>query len=74
MLEESFLSFLGLGVQPPAASWGALLSSGAQQLNPLKIAWWLLVFPAGMMAVTLIALNMLGDALRDALDPKSLKK
>jgi peptide/nickel transport system permease protein/oligopeptide transport system permease protein len=73
MLEESFLSFLGLGVQPPAASWGSLLSSGAQLLNPLKIAWWLLVFPGGLMALTLIALNVLGDALRDALDPRSRK-
>lgn len=70
MLEESFLSFLGLGVQPPAASWGALLSSGAQQLNPLKIAWWLLLFPGGMMALTLIALNLLGDSLRDQFDPR----
>ena len=67
MLDESFLSFLGLGVQAPQASWGTLLSDGAQALNPVRSHWWLLVFPATAMSVTLIALNFLGDALRDAL-------
>lgn len=67
MLDESFLSFLGLGVQPPQASWGSLLSDGAQTLNPVRIHWWLLIFPALFMSATLLALNFLGDALRDAL-------
>ena len=67
MLDESFLSFLGLGVQAPQASWGTLLSDGAQALNPVRSHWWLLLFPAGMMSLTLLALNFLGDALRDAL-------
>jgi peptide/nickel transport system permease protein/oligopeptide transport system permease protein len=67
MLDESFLSFLGLGVQPPQASWGSLLSDGAQTLNPVRIHWWLLIFPALAMSTTLLALNFLGDALRDAL-------
>jgi len=67
MLDESFLSFLGLGVQAPQASWGTLLSDGAQALNPVRSHWWLLVFPATAMSLTLIALNFLGDALRDAL-------
>jgi oligopeptide transport system permease protein len=71
ILDESFLSFLGLGVQAPQASWGSLLSDGAQVLNPVKSFWWLLVFPALVMSVTLLALNFLGDALRDALDPRA---
>jgi peptide/nickel transport system permease protein/oligopeptide transport system permease protein len=67
MLDESFLSFLGLGVQPPQASWGSLLSDGAQALNPIESHWWLLAFPAACMSLTLLALNFIGDALRDAL-------
>ncbi len=70
ILDESFLSFLGLGIQPPQASWGSLLSEGAQAINPLKIYWWLLVFPAVTMSATLLALNYLGDRLRDTLDPR----
>lgn len=70
VLDESFLSFLGLGIQAPQASWGSLLSDGAQVINPIRSNWWLLVFPAIVMSVTLLALNFLGDALRDALDPK----
>jgi peptide/nickel transport system permease protein/oligopeptide transport system permease protein len=70
ILDESFLSFLGLGIQAPQASWGSLLSDGAQVINPVKSYWWLLVFPALVMSVTLLALNFLGDALRDALDPR----
>ena len=71
ILVESFLSFLGLGVQAPQASWGSLLSDGANAINPVKSYWWLLVFPAAVMSVTLLAMNFLGDALRDALDPRS---
>lgn len=71
ILDESFLSFLGLGVQAPQASWGSLLSDGAQVINPVKSYWWLLVFPAMVMSVTLLSLNFLGDALRDALDPRA---
>ena len=67
ILDESFLSFLGLGVQAPQASWGTLLSDGATALNPVRSHWWLLVFPAAAMSVTLLSLNFLGDALRDAL-------
>ncbi len=70
ILDESFLSFLGLGIQAPQASWGSLLADGAQVINPIKSNWWLLVFPAVVMSVTLLALNFLGDALRDALDPR----
>lgn len=72
IIDESFLSFLGLGVQAPAASWGSLLADGAASLNPIFIRWWLVAFPAAAMAITLLALNFLGDALRDALDPRQL--
>jgi len=70
VIGESFLSFLGLGIQAPQASWGSLLADGASALNPLKIRWWLVLFPAMAMAITLLSLNILGDALRDALDPR----
>lgn len=70
ILDESFLSFLGLGIQAPQASWGSLLSDGAQVINPIRSNWWLLVFPALVMSITLLSLNFLGDALRDALDPR----
>jgi peptide/nickel transport system permease protein/oligopeptide transport system permease protein len=70
IIDESFLSFLGLGVQSPMSSWGSLLSDGAGALNPIRIRWWLVVFPAIAMATTLLSLNILGDALRDSLDPK----
>ncbi len=73
ILEESFLSFLGLGVQAPAASLGSLISEGAQYLNPFEIQWWLILFPAGTMALLLLMLNLLGDGLRDAMDPRKKK-
>ena len=71
ILDESFLSFLGLGISDPQASWGSLLSDGKNAINPLRSYWWLLVFPAAAMSLTLLALNFLGDALRDALDPRA---
>ena len=67
MLEEAFLSFLGLGVQPPMASWGSLASEGAIAMEPYP---WLILFPSLVLTVTLFSLNFLGDALRDALDPQ----
>ncbi len=70
MLLEAFLSFLGLGVQPPDASWGVLINEGQQNM---EIFPWLLIFPAFFFALTLFCLNFLGDGLRDALDPKSAK-
>ena len=68
VLDESFLSFLGLGIEEPASSWGTLLKEGAGAVNPLISRWWLLVTPAVAMGGTLLALNFLGDALRDAFD------
>jgi peptide/nickel transport system permease protein/oligopeptide transport system permease protein len=74
ILYESFLSYLGLGVQAPQASWGTLIAEGARQINPIRIYWWLLAFPAGLLVVTLMALNFLGDALRELVDPLSAKR
>ena len=71
ILDESFLSFLGLGINDPQASWGSLLSDGKNVINPIRSYWWLLLFPAAAMSLTLLALNFLGDALRDALDPRA---
>jgi len=70
MLFEAFLSFLGLGVEPPRVSWGLLASDSLEALNPLATTWWLVLWPALAMGSTLLALNALGDGLRDALDPK----
>ena len=71
ILQESFLSFLGIGVKPPLPSWGNLAADGLEQLNLVQSQWWLLVFPCIMLAITLLALNFVGEALRTALDPKS---
>ncbi|MGD0253254.1 MAG: ABC transporter permease [Verrucomicrobiota bacterium] len=70
ILYESFLSYLGLGVQPPMASWGTLIAEGVGQINPIRIYWWLIAFPGGVLVATLLALNFLGDGLRDAWDVK----
>jgi oligopeptide transport system permease protein len=70
MLLEAFLSFLGLGVQPPLSSWGVLIKDGAEKMEEF---WWLLVFPGTIFSLTLFSLNFLGDGLRDALDVRSSK-
>lgn len=70
MLLEAFLSFLGLGVQPPASSWGLLISAGVETMEEYP---WLLVFPGMALTLTLFALNFLGDGLRDALDVRASK-
>ena len=67
ILTESFLSFLGLGVQEPATSWGTLINEGAREMQTTP---WALLFPAALMALTLLCFNLIGDALRDALDPR----
>ena len=67
ILIESYLSFLGLGVQEPLTSWGVLIKQGASEM---ETAWWLLIFPATFLAVTMFCFNFIGDGLRDALDPK----
>ena len=68
MLLESFLSFLGLGIQPPMSSWGTLIKDGVESMEEYS---WLLVYPGITFTVTLFALNFFGDGLRDALDPKT---
>jgi oligopeptide transport system permease protein len=70
MLLEAFLSFLGLGVQPPMSSWGVLIKDGAEKMEEYP---WLLEFPAAIFSLTLFSLNFLGDGLRDALDVRSSK-
>ncbi|MSU72847.1 MAG: ABC transporter permease [Opitutus sp.] len=70
MLLEAFLSFLGLGVQPPMSSWGVLIKDGAEKMEEF---WWLLIFPGTVFSLTLFSLNFLGDGLRDALDVRSSK-
>ena len=68
MLLEAFLSFLGLGIQPPQSSWGVLISSGVETMEEYP---WLLIFPGLALSITLFSLNFLGDGLRDALDPRA---
>jgi oligopeptide transport system permease protein len=71
ILQESFLSFLGIGIQPPLPTWGSLAGEGLSEgLNPVVSRWWLLVVPCALLGVTLLSLNFLGDGLRDLLDPK----
>jgi len=71
MLLEAALSFLGLGIQPPDASWGVLIQEGARSLESYP---WLLLYPGIFFSTTLLALNLLGDGLRDAFDPKSMSQ
>ena len=73
ILYESFLSYLGLGVQPPHASLGSLIAEGTAQINPIRIYWWVVVFPGVTLISMLLALNFVGDGLRDAFDPRSLR-
>jgi ABC-type dipeptide/oligopeptide/nickel transport system permease subunit len=71
ILQESFLSFLGIGIQPPVPSWGNLASDGVTAINNVESFWWLLAFPCGLLSLTLLSLNFIGDGLRDAFDPKT---
>ncbi len=68
MLQEAFLSYLGLGISEPQTSWGLLISDGAGSLNPIRVYWWLVLFPGALLALTLFCLNAVGDGLRDAFD------
>jgi oligopeptide transport system permease protein len=69
ILQESFLSFLGIGVRPPLPSWGNLASEGLAEINPYRSNWWLLMFPCGLLAMTLVSLNLVGDALKAWIAP-----
>ncbi|MDX2117598.1 MAG: ABC transporter permease [Planctomycetota bacterium] len=70
ILQESFLSFLGIGVRPPLPSWGNLAADALSELNPYESNWWLLLFPCVLLGLTLLALNFVGEGLREAFDPK----
>lgn len=70
ILQESFLSFLGIGVQPPLPSWGNLAAEGLSELNPVRARWWLLLWPCVLLAITLLSLNFVGEGLRVLFDPK----
>jgi ABC-type dipeptide/oligopeptide/nickel transport system permease subunit len=74
ILQESFLSFLGIGVKPPLPSWGNLAAEGLAELNPYKSHWWMLFFPCLFLATTLLALNFVGEGLREAFDPKRARR
>lgn len=74
ILQESFLSFLGIGVQPPMPSWGNLAANGLSELNLVESRWWLLAWPCIALAATLLTLNFLGDALRDRFDPHAAER
>ena len=65
------MSFLGIGVQQPTPSLGRLAADGVQAVNTFVGYWWLIIFPCGVLILTLLALNFIGDALRDRFDPKS---
>ena len=70
ILQESFLSFLGSGVKPPLPSWGNLAADGLKELNPYESLWWRILFPCLLLGATLLALNFVGEGLREAFDPK----
>jgi oligopeptide transport system permease protein len=70
MLQESFLSFLGIGIGPPIPTWGSLAAEGVKAVNTIISFWWMVVFPSAMLGLTLLCLNFTGDGLRDALDPR----
>lgn len=74
ILQESFLSFLGIGVKPPLPSWGNLASEGLSELNPYRSNWWLLVFPCVLLGTTLLAMNFVGEGLREAFDPRRQRR
>lgn len=71
ILQESFLSFLGIGVRPPLPSWGNMAADGLAELNPYRSHWWLILFPCLMLALTLLAMNFVGEGLRSVLAPSS---
>ena len=74
ILQESFLSFLGIGVKPPLPSWGNLAAEGLGEINTVQSNWWMLVFPCLALGTTLLALNFVGEGLREAFDPKSTNR
>lgn len=74
ILQESFLSFLGIGVKPPLPSWGNLAAEGLGELNTYRSNWWLLLSPCVLLGLSLLALNFVGEGLREAFDPKRARR
>jgi ABC-type dipeptide/oligopeptide/nickel transport system permease subunit len=74
ILQESFLSFLGIGVKPPLPSWGNLAAEGLSELNTYQSNWWLLFFPCLILGSTLLAMNFVGEGLREAFDPRRTRR
>lgn len=74
VLQESFLSFLGIGVKPPLPSWGNLAADGLEAINRHRSEWWMLAFPCILLGLTLLALNFVGEGLREAFDPKRARR
>ncbi len=70
ILQEAFLSFLGIGIQPPLPSWGNLASEGVSAINTVESFWWLLVFPCSLLTITLLALNIVGGELQRAIEQR----
>lgn len=73
ILQESFLSFLGIGVAQPTPTWGSLASEGVAAINTVVSFWWMLLYPCLFLGTTLLALNFIGDGLRDAFDPRVVR-
>ena len=71
ILQESFLSFIGLGIQAPMPTWGSLAGESVKAINTVESFWWMVAFPSGFLAITLLCLNFIGDGMRDALDPRT---
>lgn len=69
ILQESFLSFLGIGIASPTPTWGSMAAEGVLEMNSIRVYWWLVLWPCIALGLTLLSLNFLGDGLRDALDP-----
>ena len=70
ILSESFLSFLGIGIQRPVPTWGALAAEGLRALNPISNDWWLIVFPGAAIFLTVLAYNLIGEGMQHATDPR----
>lgn len=74
VMYEAFLSFLGLGIEPPDVSLGGLCKDGVEALSPLTGTWWLIAFPGGALLLLMLGFSLLGDGLRDALDPRHSRR
>lgn len=74
ILAESFLSFLGIGIADPQATWGSLAADAVESINTIQLDWWIVVFPCTALSLTLLSLNFVGDALHAAFDPRGVHR